>query len=732
MKNKGSQNPVFKENVLGDYRFKGYGHIPGIEGHFQTRADYGKDEITGWFLGTKAENKDIFLKYIEEAIQIISYGRKRYHSEDPSYITEHKKATEGYRAAMQSLNVNFYRLISFLNEYSIPFYSMRYQGHMLWDMTLPSMIGYFTEMLQNSNHVSTQASAATIVLEQLVTRDICKMIAYGTTREDLQKKIMPWGHITCDGSVANLEAMWSARELKFLPLGIKEAILHEKDWEKAKNIAVTLPDGREELLLNLNNWQLLNITCDESLTLPEKIAFLVYQPSNENKCSILNEIWAVLKESYSVNAIGMAEIVKKYLQDIKAPAVVVPSSKHYSWPKAVSVLGLGKCAENLEQSGLINVFVDTKARMDMNLLKQKLWECVKLQKPILMVVAVIGSTEESAVDPLKEIWELRNQFRKMYNFDFNIHCDAAWGGYVTSVIRKDYDLEWPKDFKDHVNPEEPFLENTEDVPLSQYVIEQFKHIRYSDSITIDPHKMGFVPYPAGTISYRNQDVINLITYSAPYIGGGDVLSALGQSGIEGSRPGAAASAIFLSHSVIRPSVKGHGKIVSLGLKNTRQFLSLIREIDKGCESDFIVVPLPTEEEDGPDINLVDYAFNFKDENGKLNTEIKRFNEFNQRIFNYHNIMPGEKADKCDLFITMTTFKEDEYGGTFTDALIKRIGLSYDSRKKELNYLRSVIMDPWMADTFDQDNHINFFEEVIIPTLRKTVLRCVREMREMEK
>lgn len=37
--------------------------------------------------------------------------------------------------------------------------------------------------------------------------------------------------------------------------------------------------------------------------------------------------------------------------------------------------------------------------------------CLQMKKPVIMVVAVIGSTEESAVDPLEEIYNLRNEFR---------------------------------------------------------------------------------------------------------------------------------------------------------------------------------------------------------------------------------------------------------------------------------------------------------------------------------
>ena len=52
------------------------------------------------------------------------------------------------------------------------------------------------------------------------------------------------------------------------------------------------------------------------------------------------------------------------------------------------------------------------------------------------MVGVIGSTEESAVDPLKGILELRHALQKS-GLSFTVHADAAWGGYFASVLRPD-------------------------------------------------------------------------------------------------------------------------------------------------------------------------------------------------------------------------------------------------------------------------------------------------------
>lgn len=41
--------------------------------------------------------------------------------------------------------------------------------------------------------------------------------------------------------------------------------------------------------------------------------------------------------------------------------------------------------------------------------------------------------------------------------------------------------------------------------------------READSITIDPHKAAYLPYPAGGLYYRDGWMKQLVTWSSPYI-----------------------------------------------------------------------------------------------------------------------------------------------------------------------------------------------------------------------
>ena len=93
----------------------------------------------------------------------------------------------------------------------------------------------------------------------------------------------------------------------------------------------------------------------------------------------------------------------------------------------------------------------------------------------------------------------------------------------------------------------------------------------ADSTTVDPHKMGYVPYPAGLIAFRQGVVTELVAQQAQYISdiNGVVapldqpvhIEAVGPFILEGSKPGAAATACWLAHKTIPLDHLHHGRMV---------------------------------------------------------------------------------------------------------------------------------------------------------------------------
>ena len=80
------------------------------------------------------------------------------------------------------------------------------------DQNLPAILGYLSTMFYNPNNVAFEASPFTTQLELKVGDQLCEMLGYRIPipNDEDQQDTRPvgWGHITCDGTVANLESMW--------------------------------------------------------------------------------------------------------------------------------------------------------------------------------------------------------------------------------------------------------------------------------------------------------------------------------------------------------------------------------------------------------------------------------------------------------------------------------------------------------------------------------------------
>ncbi len=718
-------------------------------------------EVAGWFMGTRGENITEVSGIITSALVDMLISRRELFPKDPNYITEDVKSSVGYKRGIQSVIDQSQHLLRLLNKYSLPMYSLRYQGHMTWDITLPSMVGYFAAMLQNQNNVTPQASPATTVLELLVCNDIANMAGFTIQPIDDDSgdkdTIYAWSHLSCDGTVANIESMWAARELKFFPLGIKYAL---NKGQYLEDLVDTLKiPGEDRLYRDATAWELLNLRQDQILDLPEQIC---EQKQRTGPQTTISDVWKNLTDGYSLNARGINFFESQYLEKeyICPPCVIVPSTKHYSWIKAASLLGIGHGQKGLKEKelvnidvikndGLINVYVDPEGKVKTDLLNGVLRTCKENKKPVVMVVGVMGTTEEGAVDPLEKILQQREQFRNdaTGSFEYVIHADAAWGGYFLSCFRKPFEME-KQDKGDRFENQHNWFRDS--------VYTSMTKIPECDSVTIDPHKMGYIPYPAGTLTYKNGKIVNLLTFSAPYISSGHSGSGsggsgintrnIGECGIEGSKSGAAAACVYLSHMVIRPDRRGHGKIVNQSMLNSKLFYLYLGSLKhKHPKDKFEVVMFNEPEtdlaayqkllwesdlntEDGSnqlfevlkniagDQNIIDYIFVDKKDRSSVRTQ-----ELNNRVFEKLTLEPGQPVEEQDIFVSKTTFHRNEYGDDFMNTLARRVyqGCEDPNNIEQIPCIRSVIMDPWAIFTHAGKRH-NFFVEIFIPRLREVV------------
>ena len=107
--------------------------------------------------------------------------------------------------------------------------------------------------------------------------------------------------------------------------------------------------------------------------------------------------------------------------------VFVAATAHYSIRKSLSILGLGEhCVEK--------VVVDLDSRLCTKALRKHLEECLEKRIPVLGVAGIVGTTEESTVDDLVKILEIKNEFAAKGLY-FHFHIDGAYGGYFVSMTK---------------------------------------------------------------------------------------------------------------------------------------------------------------------------------------------------------------------------------------------------------------------------------------------------------
>lgn len=699
------------------------------------------ETLEALFPGTHGDNTFKMYELMALAVEGFVENRKKYYPNDPDYIDDSVKSSPGFKVTTDQMEMEYIKLIEKLKG-SGTFFSMRSIGHMLWDTSLPGILGYFAALLYNQNNVAAEASPVTTIMEMYVGNELCKMLGYkinpigSGSFKLLDNQVTGWGHITCDGSVANLEGLWMARNLKCYPASVRVAIQNEAVLQPAKDFQVTLLDGKKRALMDLDDWTLVNLPIDEILTMPDQIS----KQYNLNGTKVGNAI-----ANYTVQNVGYYDMLSKYLPGIShTPVSLSSATRHYSWPKGAAILGIGA-------NNMIPIAVDKQARMDLNQLKKALDNCLQQKIPVVNVVVIIGTTEESAVDPLKEILTIRESYRAK-GLEFAIHADAAWGGYYRTMLIS----------TDQTDPTGFTMideKSMASLPMSTYVAEQYQVLPMADSITIDPHKSGYVPYPAGGLCYRNSAMRNLVSFTAPVVYHGGVDPTVGVYGVEGSKPGAAASAVYFSHKTIRPNIDGYGKLSGDCYFNAKRLYAALVCLNIAELSFFVVplVPIPAIQQGldadtvqrqyefirdrivdktnaqlladeeafalfrelGGDQTIITYMYNYYDADHKPIADMAKVNALNTAVydaFSFH-MKPGEMEHVPEIVVTSSSFTRGDYGNALMDDLRQRLGVT-DGYDEPIDFIISTIMNPWLSNTV---------EGSFIPNLMEIITRNLTQL-----
>jgi len=575
-----------------------------------------------------------------------------------------------------------------------------------------------------------------------------------------------WGHLCTGGTIANCEAVWVARNTKYFPISVYLFIRKvfsseiykkktETDLSSQKSIspeirnfiefvglcvekinAIKMNFLQPQLFSDCTPLHLFNLPPENICELQSKIKQIIDEevcvgkPEKER-----NDQYALLKtliNQFSVIHLGVSRLHREVKslsdKDLPEPIVFIPISQHYCWKKAFDLCGIG-------HSNVIDISVDDNFEMDLNDIENKLEE--HIGKPILMTVGVFSSTEEGAIDDLPTLLEKRRNQEVKNKRSFFIHADAAWGGYLPALMRepennglqvspndnsslslvlrskikntlinffgkedKDEKIEFPKYDQEFIAKfDEKFYDK----------IDKLKEV---DSITIDPHKMGYTPYPGGAIIFKDHRVKDNVSYKPPYLPGdeNDVSRLfIGQWTIEGSRPGAPAIACYLASKVVPLNLLGYGKLMQETIKATALFWHSLHEFNE-MNMDYQIIPLFV-----PDFNIVNYVFLHK----RLITTFDEFQSVQQNLYNSLTVKINEKmVQNYNFIVSNSDLKFASYEKNITNVL-NIAGIDFDPAQlkavnKELTVLRTVIMNPFLVDK-KPDFFAEFWKELVTIT-----------------
>ncbi len=654
-------------------------------------SDDNLDFLQPYFLGPAGENDQLLEGFVVEFLRDHAYWRRNFHPEDGFRIAADARNRPDFLAFQARTRAALYELSADLKR-AVPFFHPRYIGHMSSDLLLPGLVAKILTTLYNPNNVSEEAAPVTLEKELQVGEQLARMFGYAV---DDEAEPCAWGHLTGGGTVANYEALWNFRSVRFYGIALQEG---------ARAVGFKPQDvgPAEKPLSDYTKWELLNLSLDQTIALRRQVAGLARSASADRLYEFARAVRAERIES-----LGTAGFFLKH-RDLKPPVVLVSASAHYSWAKGMKVMGFGT-------SNLIEVQVDSQMRMDMDHLAVCLEDAFEACVPVLAVVGMLGTTEFGTVDPIHEIVAQRDRWRARGN-DFSIHADGAWGGYLTSVFR---------------NPDGSFR-SMDDVsaPFNHFpsdrVYHAFEALSQVDSITIDPHKLGYIPYAAGAFVARNREVVDFIAQAAAYVFDlGDVehemprrekLHHLGQYILEGSKPGAAAAAVHVTQKVLPLDHTGLGRLLGETIRSCEYFYDSVAGVrDRLAERVRLCVPFE------PDSNLICLALN-----PAGNTSVAAMNRFSRAVFAHMKVDPTRPVQTETFIGSYTSLRKGTLSGAQAGRILEELRLDPDTFRvvpedpdrdaDHIFILRHTLMNPWLLARPAEKNYVelywDFLESVI--------------------
>ncbi|MGB8634080.1 MAG: pyridoxal-dependent decarboxylase [Rhodanobacteraceae bacterium] len=617
--------------------------------------------LAACFLGPYGENDGLLEKLMVEFLRDHVYWRRNFHPEDPPAISTAAARQPEYLEFESRLRRELHQLSAALKG-SVPFHSPRYLGHMVSDLLIPGLAAQMLALPYNPNNVSEEAAPVTVDLEVKVGLQLARMIGYP---HDPTQPACAFGHLTSGGTVANFQALRLALALKAFPVALR---------------AAEIPD----LSLPEDDWQAFNLSPEQGIELLQAWQhWLLAQTPAQRK------LWQRRVEVQRLEQLGLADFMAAHPQ-LKVPVVLAPITAHYSWSKGMKMLGLGRAQ--------LQLLPEKSMHLDIDALDTVLERCRRQKQPVLMAVAVLGSTEYGTIDAVDGVLAARQRAASR-GLGFSVHADGAWGGYLATLFRR---------ADGSLRPREEVARSYARFP-SPAVHAAFAALGETDSVTVDPHKLGYLAYGAGAFVCRDHRAMALLAEHADYVfhdtSQDDYMSryrALGQYIPEGSKSGAMAAAVYVTHKVLPLDHEHFGCLPRQTLLAAEAFQDQAQVFAREIR-EVATVRVPF----APDSNLVCLAIN-----PLGNRTVAGANAFVRRLYQDLRVDSTHPLQFKEFFGSATTLQADALGSDNMNRILQSLGLDPDSVDSvadgddRLMILRHTLMNPFLID---RENGISYIE-----------------------
>ncbi len=502
-----------------------------METEKRPRAKCNPQEIAlkSFFLGPQAENATWVLPLLDGVFNRWVQWRRSLFPQDGKAISARDQKDQEFIARRQDFERVAYELVTRFEE-EVPKFSPRYIGHMFSEVSLPALIGHIVTLLHNPNNISGESSRVGTQIEDEAVRFLLLMTGFS------EKHGM--GHFTSGGTLANFEALSRAHSRYALWLSAEAALANAT---RDKNLFQKF----DPVMAAHSGWEGFDETIRElkERSVSEK-EILNWNMGFQNPLELAARIEGLSR------------------QEFLGPVMLVPENKHYSWKKGAHLFGGGI-------ESIWPIRLDGKGRLSIDHLKHLIDLAIVKGRPIQLVVSVVGTTELGGIDPVCEVQDVLDRWRSASGVHIWHHVDAAYGGFFRTL-----DLKKSKTF-------------------SQNALKALASIPRVNSITLDPHKLGYVPYSSGAFLTREKRDYYFMSFdSAPYIDF-DAAFDRGPFTIEGSRSAAGAVATWMTAKTIGLHPKGYGLLLERTARICRELESKVEkaglpiQIAPGCDTNIL-------------------------------------------------------------------------------------------------------------------------------------------------